>query len=83
MYTRQGAGWPVDVFVIAGKGKSERAYPAVTLPRVYKTWEALKEAVSPMPRSWISVKPATIPDGFLHKRRLVHVCALVKGVPVC
>jgi hypothetical protein len=41
LYERQGAGWPVDVIVIEGKGKSKRALPAVDVPRVYDNWEAL------------------------------------------
>lgn len=38
LYTRQGAGWPVDVIVIDGKGKSSRSVPAVNVPRIYDTW---------------------------------------------
>jgi hypothetical protein len=41
LYERQGAGWPVDVIVINGRGKSARALPAVDVPRIYDTWEAL------------------------------------------
>lgn len=41
LYERQGAGWPVDVIVIHGKGKSGRALPAVDVPSVYSSWESL------------------------------------------
>jgi hypothetical protein len=41
LYERQGAGWPVDVIVIEGRGKSSRKLPAVDVPRVYDSWEAL------------------------------------------
>jgi len=41
LYERQGAGWPVDVIVIDGRGKSDRALPAVDVPRIYDSWEAL------------------------------------------
>jgi hypothetical protein len=42
LYERQGAGWPVDVIVIRGKGKSGRALPAVDVPRVYDSWAAME-----------------------------------------
>lgn len=41
LYERQGAGWPVDVVVIDGRGKSSRALPAVDVPRVYTSWDEL------------------------------------------
>lgn len=46
LYSRQGAGFPVDVIVIDGKGKSERPKPWNVnkdgVPKVYETWEDLK-----------------------------------------
>lgn len=45
LYERQGAGWPVDVIVIGGRGKSERKLPTVDVPRVYKTWADLAEVL--------------------------------------
>lgn len=45
LYQRQGAGWPVDVIVIDGRGKSSRRLPAADPPRVYKTWDALAEVL--------------------------------------
>lgn len=41
LYERQGAGWPVDVIVIDGRGKSKRALPAVDVPRVLTSWDQL------------------------------------------
>lgn len=41
LYERQGAGWPVDVIVIEGRGKSKRALPAVDVPRIYTSWDEL------------------------------------------
>lgn len=38
LYTRQGAGWPVDVIVIDGKARSSRDYPMKTAPEVLTTW---------------------------------------------
>lgn len=43
LYQRQGAGWPVDVIVIEGRGKSARPLPAVTAPRIYSSWKELEE----------------------------------------
>lgn len=41
LYERQGAGWPVDVIVINGRGKSSRALPAADVPRIYDSWTSL------------------------------------------
>ena len=43
LYSKQGAGYPVDVVVIRGRGKATRAMPAADLPKRYDTWEALKK----------------------------------------
>jgi len=44
LYERQGAGWPVDVIVIAGKGKNEaKPYPTKIPPAIYTSWEQLGE----------------------------------------
>jgi predicted RNA methylase len=39
LYERQGAGWPVDVIVIDGRGKSRRKLPAVDVPRLLTSWD--------------------------------------------
>jgi GNAT superfamily N-acetyltransferase len=41
LYERQGAGWPVDVIVIDGAGKSARKLPAADVPRLYTSWDEL------------------------------------------
>lgn len=41
LYERQGAGFPVDVIVIDGHGKSERELPASAPPRIYDDWKEL------------------------------------------
>lgn len=41
MYRKQGAGWPVDVIVIEGKGKSKMSLPSVKTPTLYTSWEEL------------------------------------------
>ncbi len=42
LYKKQGAGWPVDVVVIEGRGQSERPLPASEPPVILKTWDDLK-----------------------------------------
>lgn len=46
LYKRQGAGFPVDVIVIDGRGKSQRARPwnfkSGGLPKTHDSWEGLK-----------------------------------------
>lgn len=39
LYEKQGAGWPVDVIVIDGKGKSARDPLTKTPPPLLKTWD--------------------------------------------
>ena len=45
LYAKQGAGWPVDVVVIAGRGKSSLPLPSVTAPRMVPTWDALRSVL--------------------------------------
>lgn len=49
LYSRQGAGWPVDVIVVEGRGKSKLPLPAVKPPRQYDNWTALEEALERRP----------------------------------
>jgi hypothetical protein len=46
LYERQGAGWPVDVIVIQGRGKSALPLPAVAAPRIEGSWPALGELLN-------------------------------------
>jgi hypothetical protein len=43
LYKKQGAAYPVDVIVINGKGQAERTLPAANLPKIYSSYEQLKE----------------------------------------
>jgi hypothetical protein len=43
LYRKQGAGFPIDLIVIEGQGKSARSLPAADVPRIYKSFEQLKE----------------------------------------
>ncbi|NEP56500.1 MAG: DEAD/DEAH box helicase family protein [Symploca sp. SIO2G7] len=41
LYRKQGAGFPIDVMVIEGRGKSHRSLPAVAVPHIYKSFDSL------------------------------------------
>ncbi|NET33265.1 MAG: DEAD/DEAH box helicase family protein [Cyanothece sp. SIO1E1] len=43
LYRKQGAGFPIDVIVIEGRGKSQRPLPAAEVPAIYKSFVELKE----------------------------------------
>ncbi len=46
LYAKQGAGWPVDVIVIDGKGKSARAPLTKEPPPLLKTWDEIGEKLN-------------------------------------
>ncbi len=46
LYARQGAGWPVDVIVIEGRGTTKRPAPGIEPPPVLNSWFSLKEKIS-------------------------------------
>ncbi len=43
LYRKQGAGFPIDLILISGRGKAERLLPAADVPRIYKSFTELKE----------------------------------------
>ncbi|MGB3401159.1 MAG: strawberry notch C-terminal domain-containing protein [Microcoleaceae cyanobacterium] len=46
LYNRQGAGFPIDVIKIEGRGKSAKSLPAVDLPPMYHSFEELREVLT-------------------------------------
>ena len=46
LYRKQGAGWPLDVIVIEGRGKSSLPLPAAQVPRIYTSFEELREVLT-------------------------------------
>lgn len=46
LYSKQGASYPVDIIVIEGRGKSSRDLPAADLPKIYGSYEELKEKLN-------------------------------------
>ena len=55
LYAKQGAGWPVDVIVIDGKGKSERVPFTKEPPPLLSSWDAIGERLN------VERKPASAP----------------------
>ena len=45
LFRKQGAGFPIDVIVIEGRGKSDRPLPAAEVPAIYKSFTELKELI--------------------------------------
>ncbi len=45
LYHRQGAGYPIDIIKIEGRGKSEKPLPAVDIPPKYHSFAELKEVL--------------------------------------
>jgi predicted RNA methylase len=46
LYSKQGAGWPVDVITIAGRGKSQIQLPSADAPRILGSWNGLRAELS-------------------------------------
>ncbi len=57
LYRKQGAGFPIDVIVIAGRGKSQQPLPAATVPMIYKSFTELQER---LPHESIQHLPPTV-----------------------
>jgi predicted RNA methylase len=47
LYRKQGAGFPIDIVVIEGRGKSRRKLPAADVPVIYNSFEQLKQEKLP------------------------------------
>ncbi len=45
LYRKQGTTFPIDVIVIEGKGETELKLPGVQPPRIYESYENLKEVL--------------------------------------
>ena len=43
LYRKQGAGFPIDIILIEGRGQSQRDLPAADVPVIYKSFDVLKE----------------------------------------
>lgn len=54
LYRKQGAGFPIDVIVIEGRGPSQRPLPAAEVPVIYKSFTELKERLPNEPIQHLS-----------------------------
>jgi len=45
LYRRQGTSFPIDVIVIEGRGETQLKLPGVQPPRIYESYENLKEVL--------------------------------------
>lgn len=43
LYSKQGAGWPIDIIVIDKKGRSDKALPNFIAPPIYRSFTELGE----------------------------------------
>lgn len=46
LYEKQGAGWPVDIITIQGRGKSRVSLPSLKAPRMIGSWDALQKELT-------------------------------------
>lgn len=61
LYRKQGAGWPVDVIVIKGNGKSTKAHPATQQPTFLRTWNEVRNKIFQTPQQAPAPAPAPAP----------------------
>jgi C-terminal domain on Strawberry notch homologue/P-loop containing NTP hydrolase pore-1/Toprim-like/Protein of unknown function (DUF3991)/MutS domain I len=45
LYIKQGAGFPIDMIVIEGRGKSQLSLPAARVPEIFKSFDELRELI--------------------------------------
>ncbi|WP_155523798.1 strawberry notch C-terminal domain-containing protein [Nodosilinea nodulosa] len=65
LYRKQGAGFPIDVIVIAGRGPSTRHLPAAQVPDLKTTFAELKETLPHGPIRHLSPDLGTAPQQFV------------------
>ena len=71
LYRKQGAGFPIDLIVIEGRGQSKRALPAAEVPVIYRSFSQLKEQIPNEPLRQLSPDLETTPDrqlGIVHRQ---------------
>lgn len=68
LYNRQGAGYPIDIIKIEGRGKSEKPLPAVDIPPKYHSFAELKEVLK---NAVLDANPRTNQRGEISEHSLV------------
>ncbi len=61
LYRKQGAGFPIDLVVIEGRGRSELVLPAADVPPIYRSFTELKERLPNEPIRRLSSDLGTDP----------------------
>lgn len=69
LYRQQGAGWPVDLIVINGRGKSSLTHPAFADLKQISNFGELKELADHVMANHLDAASAFSTDGQLHSRR--------------
>ncbi len=62
LYAKQGAGWPVDVIVIEGKGKSSRDVLTKSPPPILKSWDEVGAKLNGITKADPAAPGSTEPD---------------------
>ncbi|BAU15915.1 helicase domain protein (plasmid) [Leptolyngbya sp. NIES-3755] len=65
LYRKQGAGFPIDLIVIEGRGRSQQMLPAAAVPTIYKSFSQLKELIRDEQLRKLSPNLETSSDGRL------------------
>ncbi|MCG8366677.1 MAG: strawberry notch C-terminal domain-containing protein [Pseudanabaenales cyanobacterium] len=58
LYRKQGAGWPIDLIVIEGRGQARLPLPAAKVPPLYKSFAELKDL---LPNEPLHTRTADLP----------------------
>lgn len=80
LYKKQGAAYPVDVIVINGKGQAERTLPAADLPKIYSSYEQLKEKLDEASRMESRPSRTARVDGGIPEARAGEPQGVGRGV---
>ncbi len=68
LYKKQGAGFPIDLIVIVGKGQSQRPLPAAEVPNIYRSFHELQEFIPNEPIQRLSPTVDTANDAITFYR---------------
>jgi hypothetical protein len=64
LYIKQGAGFPIDILVIEGRGKSNLYLPAARVPEIFKSFDDLRELIPDEPIQRLSPNVSARTAGF-------------------
>jgi C-terminal domain on Strawberry notch homologue/P-loop containing NTP hydrolase pore-1 len=64
LYIKQGAGFPIDVIAIEGRGKSSLYLPAARVPPIFKSFEEIRELIPDERIQQLTAHVSTRASGF-------------------